>query len=312
MEKSVLLEQYLAEKGNLLLKYISTVPHRGATFITPKGLYVWAKNIDHPGLINLIGIDNEDEESIIDAKGWIRCDSGLSFSVNNLPAAFVELPEKEITSEQYNALLDWMIKCCSGFEFQISVTNGEFNSYDMDYYGPEDLIKIIKYYYKQGVLKEDLNALNEMLLEDQIDMNDITELQQRKFKLLHNDNLSNSIKNMIKVKGFLAVLDSVITIAGRQGKPEIVLVLTISRTSVDRLAKTYIYITEDIFDLDSFEYIDKELGIGNRKISTDDLIKLRALRVVYDVIKKISATDGTFEIDYMHVRTRQDGSCDYD
>lgn len=204
-----------------------------------------------------------------------------------------------------------MIKCCSGFEFQISVTNGEFNSYDMDYYGPEDLIKIIKYYYKQGVLKEDLNALNEMLLEDQIDMNDTAELQRRKFKLLHNDNLSNSIKNMIKVKGFLAGLDSVMTIAGRHDKTEIVLVLTISRTSVDRLAKTYIYITEDIFDLDSFEYVDKELGIGDRKISTDDLIKLRALRVVYDVIKKISATDGTFEIDYMHVRTRPDGLCDY-
>ena len=59
-----------------------------------------------------------------------------------------------------------MIKCCSGFEFQISVTNGEFKFYDMDYYGPEDLIKIIRYYYKQGVLKEDLNALNEMPLED--------------------------------------------------------------------------------------------------------------------------------------------------
>lgn len=311
MEKSVLLEQYLTEKDNQLLKYISTVPHRGATFITPKGLYVWAKNVDHPGLIGLIGIDNEDEESIIDAKGWIRCDSGLSFSVNNLPAAFVELPEKEITSEQYNALLDWMIKCCSGFEFQISVTNGEFNSYDMDYYGPEDLIKIIKYYYKQGVLKEDLNALNEMLLEDQIDMNDISELQRRKFKLLHNDNLRNSIKKLIKVKGFLAGLDSVMTVTGRYGKTEIVLVLTISRTSVDRLVKTYIYITEDIFDLDSFEYIDKELGIGDRKISTDDLIKLRALRVVYDVIKKISATDGIFEVEYMHVRTRQDGLCDY-
>ena len=205
-----------------------------------------------------------------------------------------------------------MIKCCSGFEFQISVTNGEFNSYDMDYYGPEDLIKIIKYYYKQGVLKEDLNALNEMLLEDQIDTNDITELQRRKIMLLSNNNLNDSVDKMIKTKGFLAELDSVMTIAGRQGKTEIVLVLTISRTSVDRLAKTYIYITEDIFDLDSFEYIDKELGIGNRKISTDNLIKLRALRVVYDVIKKISTTDGTFEIDYMHVRTRQDGLCDYD
>ena len=311
MEKSVLLEQYLAEKGNQLLKYISTVPHRGATFITPKGLYVWAKNVDHLGLIDLIDIDNEDEESIIDAKGWIRCDSGLSFSVNNLPASFVELPKKEITSEQYNALLDWMIKCCSGFEFQISVTNGEFKSYDMDYYGPEDLIKIIKYYYKQGVLKEDLNALNEMLLEDQIDMNDITELHQRKIKLLFNDNLSNSIKNMIKVKGFLAGLDSVTTIAGRHGKTEIVVGLTISRLNRDRLAKTRIYITEDIFDLDSFEYIDKELGIGNRKISTDDFIKLRALRVVYDVIKNVSTTDGTSEITFIYVRTRQDGSCDY-
>ena len=69
MEKSALLKQYLAENSNQLLKYISTVPHRGATFITPKGLYVWAKNVDHPGLINLIGIDNENAESIIDAKG---------------------------------------------------------------------------------------------------------------------------------------------------------------------------------------------------------------------------------------------------
>ena len=205
-----------------------------------------------------------------------------------------------------------MIKCCSGFEFQISVTNGEFNSYDMDYYGPEDLIKIIKYYYKQGVLKEDLNALNEMLLEDQIDMNDITELQRRKIMLLGNNNLNDLVNKMIKTKGLPAKLDSTTLITGREGKTEIVLVLTISRTSVDRLAKTYIYITEDIFDLDSFEYIDKELGIGDRKISTDDLIKLRALRVVYDVIKKISTTDGTFEIDYMHVRTRQDGLCDYD
>ena len=204
-----------------------------------------------------------------------------------------------------------MIKCCSGFEFQISVTNGEFNSYDMDYYGPEDLIKIIKYYYKQGVLKEDLNALNEMLLEDQIDMNDITELQRRKIMLLSNNNLNDSVDKMIKTKGLLAKLDSITLIAGREGKTEIVVRLLISKSNINKIVKTYIYITEDIFNLGGFEYIDKELGIGDRKISTDDLIKLRALRVVYDVIKKISATDGTFEVEYMHVRTRQDGSCDY-
>ena len=142
-------------------------------------------------------------------------------------------------------------------------------------------------------------------------MDNIAELHRRKIKLLYNDNLSNSIKNMIKVKGFLAGLDSVTTIAGRHGKTEIVLGLTISMSNTDRLAKTHIYITEDIFDLDSFKYIDKEIGIGNRKISTDDLIKLRALRVVYDVIKDISATEGNAEITFIYVRTRQDGSCDY-
>ena len=142
-------------------------------------------------------------------------------------------------------------------------------------------------------------------------MDNIAEIHQRKIKLLFNDNLSNSIKNMIKVKGFLAGLDSVTTIAGRHGKTEIVVGLTISRLNRDKLAKTHIYITEDIFDLDSFEYIDKELGIGNRKISTDDFIKLRALRVVYNVIKNVSTTDGTSEITFIYVRTRQDGSCDY-
>ena len=142
-------------------------------------------------------------------------------------------------------------------------------------------------------------------------MDNIAELHQRKIKLLYNDNLSDSIKNMIKIKGFLAGLDSVTTIAGRHGKTEIVVGLTISRTSVNRLAKTRIYITEDIVDLDSFEYIDKELGIGNRKISIDDFIKLRALRVVYNVIKNVSTTDGDSEITFIYVRTRQDGSCDY-
>ena len=123
-------------------------------------------------------------------------------------------------------------------------------------------------------------------------MDDISELHRRKIKLLDNNNLSDSINNMIKVKGLHAKLDSVTTIADRYGKTEIVLRLIISKSSIDRIAKTYIYLTEDIFDLDNFKYIDKELGLGDRKISTDDLIKLRALRVVYNVIKNINATNG--------------------
>ena len=121
-------------------------------------------------------------------------------------------------------------------------------------------------------------------------MDNIAELHQRKIKLLDDNNLSNSINNMIKVKHLPAELDSVTTIAGRYGKTEIVLRLLISKSNIDRVVKTYIYLTEDMFDLDSFKYIDKDLGLDDRKISTDDLIKLRALRVVFNVIKAINTT----------------------
>ena len=136
-------------------------------------------------------------------------------------------------------------------------------------------------------------------------MDDISKLHQRKIKLLYNDNLSDSVNKMIKVKRLPAKLDSVTTIAGRYGKTEIVLRLLISKSNIDKVVKTYIYLTEDMFDLDSFKYIDKELGLGDRKISTDDLIKLRALRVVFNVIKAINTTSWSSGIAY--VRTRQDG-----
>ena len=121
-------------------------------------------------------------------------------------------------------------------------------------------------------------------------MDKIAELRQRRIRLLDNNNLSDSVNKMIKVKRLPAKLDSVTTIAGRYGKTEIVLRLLISKSNIDKVVKTYIYLTEDMFDLDSFKYIDKELGLGDRKISTDDLIKLRALRVVFNVIKAINTT----------------------
>ena len=137
-------------------------------------------------------------------------------------------------------------------------------------------------------------------------MDKIAELHQRKVKLLDNNNLKDSVNNMIKVKNLPATLDSVTAIVGREGKTEIVLRLVVN---TEKPTTAYLYITEDIFDLDSFEYIDKELEIGNRKISTDDLIKLRALRVVYNVIKNIDSVNGTSGIIY--IRTRQDGLCSY-
>lgn len=140
-------------------------------------------------------------------------------------------------------------------------------------------------------------------------MDKITELHRRRIMLLGNNNLNNLVDKMIKTKGLPAKLDSTTLIAGREGKSEIVVRLLISKSNINKIVKTYIYITEDIFDLGSFGYIDKELGLGNRKISTDDLIKLRALRVVYNAIKNISTTDRPSGIAY--VRTRQNGLCDY-
>lgn len=137
-------------------------------------------------------------------------------------------------------------------------------------------------------------------------MDNISKLYQRKVKLLDNNNLKDSVNNLIKVKNLPATLDSVTAIAGREGKTEIVLRLVVN---TEKTTTAYLYITEDIFDLDSFEYIDKELEIGNRKISTDDFIKLRALRVVYNVIKNIDSVKGTSGIIY--IRTRQDGLCTY-
>ena len=90
-------------------------------------------------------------------------------------------------------------------------------------------------------------------------MDNIAELHQRKIKLLNNNNLSDSIKNMIKVKRLPAELDSVTTITDSEGKTRIVVRLYVNRASTGQNVKVYLYITEDIFYLEkekSFEYID--------------------------------------------------------
>ena len=147
-------------------------------------------------------------------------------------------------------------------------------------------------------------------------MDDILELHQRKIKLLLNDNLSNSIEHMIKVKGLPAELDSVTVIAGREGKSEIVVRLYVNRPSTGQRAKVYLYITEDIFDLEkekSFERIDWEIGSRVDDLSADDLIKLRALRVVFNVIKSLSI--GRVDLlnldEDIYVVTSKTGTCNY-
>ena len=147
-------------------------------------------------------------------------------------------------------------------------------------------------------------------------MDDISEIHQRKIKLLHNNNLSNSIKNMIKVKGLPAELDSVTTIADSEGKTRIAIRLYVNRVSTGQRAKVYLYITEDIFYLNkekAFERIDFEIGPRAKNLSADDLIELRALRVVFNVIKSLSV--GRVDLlnldEDIYVVTTKTGVCNY-
>ena len=121
-------------------------------------------------------------------------------------------------------------------------------------------------------------------------MDDVIELQRRKIMLLGNNTLNNLVDKMIKTKGLPVKLASTTLIAGREGKSEIVVRLYIDIFNTDKKAKVYLYIPEYIFDLEnSFEYIDRKIGPRAKSLSDDDLIKLRALRVVYDAIKNVSS-----------------------
>ena len=141
-------------------------------------------------------------------------------------------------------------------------------------------------------------------------MDDIIELQRRKIMLLGNDNLNNLVNKMIKTKGLPAKLDSTTLIAGREGKSEIVVRLYIDILNTDKKAKVYLYITEYIFDLEnSFEYIDRKIGPRVKSLSDDDLIKLRALRVIYDAIKNVSSgyVKASDQSDAIYIRTSKTG-----
>ena len=147
-------------------------------------------------------------------------------------------------------------------------------------------------------------------------MDNTAELHQRKIRLLNNNNLSNSIKNMIKVKHLPAELHSLATIADSKGRTEIALRLYVNRPSTGQMAKVYLYITEDIFYLEkekSFEHIDFEIGSRIDNLSDDDLIKLRALRVVFNVIKSLSVgrVDSLDLDEDIYVTTNKTGTCNY-
>lgn len=147
-------------------------------------------------------------------------------------------------------------------------------------------------------------------------MDEIIELQRRKIMLLGNNNLNDLVDKMIKTKGLPAKLNSITLIADSDGKTRIAVRLYVNRPSTGQRAKVYLYITEDIFYVEkekSFERIDFEIGPRAKGLSTDDLIKLRALRVVFNVIKSLSV--GRVDLlnldEDIYVITSKTGTCNY-
>lgn len=134
---------------------------------------------------------------------------------------------------------------------------------------------------------------------------------QERFDLL--ETLKTDVARMIRLKDLPATCHSLTAISGRDGRTELVLELFIDILNTEKIARVYLYITEDIFDPDGFEFINSDIGLGNKKVDTKTFIKLRALRTVYNVIKNIS-TGYANAVDpnkIIYVRTQKTGVCNY-
>lgn len=134
---------------------------------------------------------------------------------------------------------------------------------------------------------------------------------QERFDLL--ETLKTDIARMIRLKDLPATCHSLTAISGRDGRTELVLELFIDILNTEKIARVYVYLTEDIFDPDGFEWVDKGIGLGNKKVDAKTFIKLRALRTVYMIIKNISTTyaNAVDPNKIIYVRTQRTGLCDY-
>ena len=84
----------------------------------------------------------------------IRINDGSNFAFEVL----IGLPEKKPTYDQFEALESWLDSIYHKNKFYVSVGNEivseVFQKYDLRYYLPEDIIKRIKNYYNNGILRE--------------------------------------------------------------------------------------------------------------------------------------------------------------
>ncbi len=142
---------------------------------------------------------------------------------------------------------------------------------------------------------------------------DQEELNERRNKLLDNNNLSNGIDRMLHLKDLPAKAHSVTLITGRDGRTEIVVELYIDVLNTAKIARAYLYLTEDIYNREDFDFVDHAIGPAYKNLPLDTLILLRALRVIFNVIYNIS-TSYVNHVDNnktIYIRTNQYGCCDY-
>ena len=84
----------------------------------------------------------------------IRINDGSNFAFEVL----VGLPENKPTYDQFEALESWLNSIYNKNKFYVSVGNEivseVFQKYDLHYYLPEDVVKRIKNYYNNDILRE--------------------------------------------------------------------------------------------------------------------------------------------------------------
>lgn len=137
----------------LLKTWGSNAPGTGCIFITPEGKYLnlFPKIFSHDKLCDWVdragyGPTNKRASWFSDTFNYVRCRNNRGLSLIDLPA--------KITASQLDALQVWLETKVNDDTLDIGTATGDYKSYNLNEYFPEDLIKIIKRYYSSGKLYE--------------------------------------------------------------------------------------------------------------------------------------------------------------
>jgi hypothetical protein len=129
-------------------------PGYGCIFITPEGMFLnlFPLLMDHNRLCDWVERQLECGQIMNDAT-WFTDNLNYIRCRNDRSMYYIVLPEK-ITSKQLYAIQEWLEGESTHKKLCINIPGGDFKTYDIAEYFPEDLIKIIKRFYSSGRLYE--------------------------------------------------------------------------------------------------------------------------------------------------------------